>query len=135
MDAAIAYEEQIVNTVRRLPFHKRLEVLRIVQRMAREVVEEESRLRLPQFMQNMIAAGTLELSGLASYVKADSARPRVSLEEFRHRLREKGVSVPIEEYISIPIKAQDNTCPACGKLCQPCKFENCDSTLEVKSVL
>jgi len=71
------------------------------------VVEEESRLRLPQFMQNMIAAGALELSDLAShvlsasegYVKADSARPRVSLEEFRHRLREKGVSVPVEEYI------------------------------------
>jgi len=99
MDAAIAYEEQIVSTVRRLPFHKRLEVLRIVQRMEREVVEEESKLKLPQFMQNMIAAGTLELSDLASYVKADSASPRVSLEEFRHRLRKKGVSVPIEEYI------------------------------------
>lgn len=99
MDAAIAYEEQIVSTVRRLPFHKRLELLRIVQRMAREVVEEESRLKLPQFMQNMIAAGTLELSDLASYVKTDPAKPQARLEEFRHRLREKGVSVPIEEYI------------------------------------
>jgi hypothetical protein len=99
MDAAIAYEEQIVSTVRRLPTHKRLEVLRIVQRMEREVMEEESRLKLPQFMQNMIAAGTLELSDLASYVKTDPAKPQASLEEFRRRLREKGVSVPIEEYI------------------------------------
>jgi hypothetical protein len=99
MDAAIAYEEQIVSTVRRLPAHKRLEVLQIVQRMEREVVEEESRLKLPQFMQNMIAAGTLELSDLASYVKTDPAKPQASLEEFRRRLREKGVSVPIEEYI------------------------------------
>jgi hypothetical protein len=99
MDAAMAYEEQIVSTVRRLPFHKRLELLRIVQRMEREVVEEESRLKLPQFMQNMIAAGTLELSDLASYVKTDPTRPQVSLQEFRRRLREKGVSVPIEEYI------------------------------------
>ncbi len=99
MDAAIAYEEQIVSTVRRLPFHKRLEVLRIVQRMEREVVEEESRLQLPQFMQNMIAAGTLELSDLASYMKTDPSGPQVRLEEFRRRLREKGVPVPIEEYI------------------------------------
>lgn len=100
MDVAIAYEEQIVRGVRRLPSHKRLEVLRIVQRMEREmIIEEESRLRLPKFMQNMIAAGTLELSDLAGYMKADSARSRVSLEEFRHRLREKGVSVPVEEYI------------------------------------
>jgi hypothetical protein len=99
MDAAMAYEEQIVSTVRRLPFHKRLELLQIVQRMEREVVEEESRLKLPQFMQNMIAAGTLELSDLASYVKTDPARPQVSLQEFRRRLREKGVSIPIEEYI------------------------------------
>jgi hypothetical protein len=99
MDAAIAYEEQIVSTVRRLPFHKRLELLRIVQRMEREVVKEESRLKLPQFMQNMIAAGMLELSDLASYVKTDPTRPQVSLQEFRRRLREKGVSIPIEEYI------------------------------------
>jgi len=99
MDAAIAYEEQIVSTVRRLPSHKRLEVLRIIQRMEREVVEEESRLKLPQFMQNMIAAGTLELSDLASYMKTDPARSQVSLEEFRHRLREKGISVPVEKYI------------------------------------
>ena len=99
MDVAIACEEQIVRGVRRLPSHKRLEVLRIVQRMEREVVEEESRLRLPQFMQNMIAAGTLELSDLASYMKTDPARPQVRLEEFRRRLREKGISVPIEEYI------------------------------------
>jgi hypothetical protein len=99
MDAAMAYEEQIVSTVRRLPFHKRLELLRIVQRMEREVVEEEARLTLPQFMQNMIAAGTLELSDLASYVKTDPTRPQVSLQEFRRRLREKGVSIPIEEYI------------------------------------
>jgi hypothetical protein len=99
MEAAIAYEEQIVSTVRRLPFHKKLEVLRIVQSMEREVVEEESKLRLPQFMQNMIAAGTLELSDLASYMKTDPARPRVSLEEFRHHLREKGSSVPVEDYI------------------------------------
>lgn len=99
MEAAIAYEEQIVSTVRRLPSHKRLEVLRLVQQMEREIMEEEAKSTLPQFMQNMIAAGTLELSRLASYVKADSARPRVSLEEFRHRLREKGISVPIEEYI------------------------------------
>jgi hypothetical protein len=67
--------------------------------MEREVVEEESRLKLPQFMQNMITAGTLELSDLASYVKTDPAKPQARLEEFRHRLREKGVSVPIEEYI------------------------------------
>ena len=40
MDAAIAYEEQIVRGVRRLPSHKRLEVLRIIQRMEREVVED-----------------------------------------------------------------------------------------------
>lgn len=99
MDVAIAYEEQIVRGVRRLPSHKRLEVLRIVQRMGREVVEEESMLRLPRFMQNMIAAGTLELSDLASYMKTDPARPQVRLEDFRRRLREKGVSVPIEEYI------------------------------------
>jgi len=99
MDTPVAYEEQIVSTVRRLPSHKRLEVLRIVQRMEREVVEEEARPRLPQFMQNMIAAGTLELSDLASYVQFDPTRPQVSLEEFRCRLRNKGVSVPIEEYI------------------------------------
>jgi len=98
MEAATAYEEQIVSTVRRLPSHKRLEVLRLVQQMEREI-EEEAKSTLPQFMQNMIAAGTLELSDLASYIKADSARTRISLEEFRHRLREKGVSVPIEEYI------------------------------------
>lgn len=99
MEAVTAYEEQIVSTVRRLPSHKRLEVLRLVQQMEREIREEEAKSTLPQFMQNMIAAGMLELSDLASYVKADSARPRVSLEEFRHRLREKGVSVPVEEYI------------------------------------
>ncbi|MFQ5812772.1 MAG: hypothetical protein ACE5I2_06235 [Anaerolineae bacterium] len=99
MDTAIAYEEQIVRGVRRLPSHKRFEVLRIVQRMEREVAEEKPKLRLPQFMQNMIAAGTLELSDLASYMKTDPARPQVRLEEFRRRLREKGISVPIEEYI------------------------------------
>ena len=99
MDASVAYEEQIVGTVRRLPSHKRMEVLRIVQRKEREGVEEEASSRLPQFMQDMIAAGTLELSDLASYVKIDPTRPQVSLEEFRHRLRDKGVSVPIEEYI------------------------------------
>jgi hypothetical protein len=99
MDTAIAYEEQIVRRVKRLPSHKRLEVLRIIQRMEMEVVEEEPELRLPQFMQNMIAAGALELSDLASYMKTDPARPQVRLEEFRRRLREKGISVPIEEYI------------------------------------
>lgn len=34
-------------------------------------------------------------------------------------------------HIRIPIKAQDNACPVCGKLCQPCKLENCDSTFRV----
>jgi hypothetical protein len=34
-------------------------------------------------------------------------------------------------HIHIPVKARDNACPACGKLCQPCKFENCDSAFKV----
>ena len=99
MDAPMACEEQILSIVRKLPSHKRLEVLKFVQQMEKETVEKETKPRLPQFMQNMIAAGTLELSDLASYVKIDSTKPQVSLEEFRRRLREKGVTVPIEEYI------------------------------------
>lgn len=34
-------------------------------------------------------------------------------------------------HIHIPVKARDNVCPVCGKLCQPCKFENCDSAFKV----
>jgi hypothetical protein len=99
MDAPVAYEEQIMSTVRRLPSRKRLEVLKIVQQMEKEEVEQKSQPKLPQFMQNMIAAGTLELSDLARYRKTDPVKPQVSLEEFRRRLRERGVSVPIEKYI------------------------------------
>ncbi len=33
--------------------------------------------------------------------------------------------------VRIPTKAQDNVCPVCGKRCQPCRFENCDSTFTV----
>jgi len=30
--------------------------------------------------------------------------------------------------VRIPVKAQDNVCPVCGKPCRPCRLENCDST-------
>lgn len=33
--------------------------------------------------------------------------------------------------VRIPVKARDNVCPVCGKTCQPCRFENCDSTFAV----
>jgi len=99
MNTPVAYEEQIISTVRRLPSRKKLEVLKFVQQMEKEAVEEETKPKLPQFMQNMIAAGTLELSDFARYMKTDPVKPQVSLEEFRRRLREKGVSVPIEKYI------------------------------------
>jgi len=104
METPATYEQQIVQTVRRLPFHRRLEALRMLQRLerveeAKKEAEEEVEPTLPRFMQNMIEAGTLELSNLSDYVETKPVRPRISLEEFRRRLREKGVSVPIEEYI------------------------------------
>lgn len=104
METQVAYEQQIVQTVRTLPFHRKLEALRMLQRLerveeAKKEAEEEVKPKLPRFMQNMIEAGTLELSNLADYVKPEYVRPKANLEELRRRLREKGVSVPIEEYI------------------------------------
>ena len=59
----------------------------------------EEKIRLPQFMQNMIEAGTLKLSEYQYTGLEQHRHPKPSLEEFRRRLREKGISVPIEEYI------------------------------------
>ena len=66
--------------------------------METQVTCEQQKLR--RFMQNMIEAGTLELSEYQHTGLDEQHRhPKPSLEEFRRRLREKGVSVPIEEYI------------------------------------
>lgn len=110
MQAQVAYEEQIVQTVRKLPLHRRLEALRMLQELEnaeerekeaerKTEKEKDDELNLPRFMQNMIEAGILELSNLDAYVKSKSTEPQVSLEEFRRRLREKGITVPVEEYI------------------------------------
>ena len=103
MEAQVTYEQQIMQTVRRLPFHSRLEALRVLQRLERveeagKEAEEEIKPGLPRFMQNMIAAGTLELSEYQHTGLDEQHRhPEPSLEELRRRL--KGVSVPIEDYI------------------------------------
>ncbi len=102
MEAQVAYEEQIVQAVRGLPIHRRLEALRVLQRLrvAEQPEEEETEVqpRLPQFMQNMIEAGTLKLSQY-QYTGLDEQHrhPAPSLEELRRRL--EGISTPIEEYI------------------------------------
>lgn len=98
----MAYEEQIVQAVRGLPIHRRLEALRVLQRLrvAEQPEEEETEVqpRLPQFMQNMIEDGTLKLSQY-QYTGLDEQHrhPAPSLEELRRRL--EGISTPIEEYI------------------------------------
>lgn len=107
MEAQVAYEEQIVQTVRKLPLHRRLEALKMLQELERAEETEkeaeretgkESRRKLPRFMQNMIEAGTLELSAYEdSGLDEEHRHPAPSLEKLRQCLR--GISVPIEEYI------------------------------------
>lgn len=102
VEAQVTYEEQIVQTVRRLPIHRRLEALKMLQRLegAEEAKAKEAEVepKLPRFMQNMIEAGTLELSEYQHTGLDEQHRyPEPSLEELRRRL--KGISVPIEEYI------------------------------------
>lgn len=109
MQAQVAYEEQIVQTVRKLPMHRRLEALRMLQELEKAEEreketerktekEKDDELKLPRFMQTMIEAGTLELSTYEdSGLDEEHRHPAPSLEELRRRLQ--GISVPIEEYI------------------------------------
>ncbi len=92
----VMYEQQIVETVRRLPPDKQRRALELVEELERE--EPAPTPKLPRFMELMIEEGTLKLSEYEdSGLDEKHRHPAPSLEELRRRL--KGVSVPIEEYI------------------------------------
>ncbi len=109
MDAQLTYyEAQIVQTVRRLPFRRQQEVLRLLRQMERREQEqpalkeddiEQPVNRLPRFMQRMIAEGKLKLSNLDQYVEDQPGPSDERLKRLRKYLVENDINIPVEEYI------------------------------------
>ena len=109
VDAQLTYyEAQIVQTVRRLPFRRQQEVLRLLRQMERREQEqpalkeddiEQPVNRLPRFMQRMIAEGKLKLSNLDQYVEDQPGPSDERLKRFRRYLVENDITIPVEEYI------------------------------------